>query len=169
MIEVVKKPDFENIKKQLTGNSSGGGGPPIAKVVTRALEAIKREIQLRTQKGQGADGESFGSYSPAYAKYRQGKGRNTSPVSLEFTGQMFKAMQVAIKADASGIEGKIYFTPGRQGRATSGKRKGKLGGGRVPTNTEIARGHMNYGRNFFALSREQAQFLTDEISKAIKL
>lgn len=49
-------------------------------------------IKRRTQKGQGIAG-AFKPYSPDYAMFRREKGRQVSPVNLEFTGKMLSAMQ----------------------------------------------------------------------------
>ena len=48
-------------------------------------------IQDRTSKGQGVN-TRFAPYTPAYAKFRQMKGRKVSPVDLNFSGRMLASM-----------------------------------------------------------------------------
>lgn len=68
----------------------------------------------RTAKGEGYTGGSFGAYNPKYALFRKAKGRQVSPVDLNFSGKMLGSMASAkVK---SGVA-KIYFT-----RATEAKK-----------------------------------------------
>ena len=64
--------------------------------IDNALEIIAmegaRNIVQRGNKGKGYAG-SFKPYSPAYAKFRQKKGRGVRPVDLNFTGQMWAALK----------------------------------------------------------------------------
>ena len=68
----------------------------------------------RTAKGQSYTGGVFEAYNPKYALFRQSKGRQVSPVDLNFSGKMLGSMASAkVK---SGVA-KIYFT-----RATEAKK-----------------------------------------------
>lgn len=68
----------------------------------------------RTAKGQSYTGGGFEAYNPKYALFRQSKGRQVSPVNLNFSGKMLGSMASAkVK---SGVA-KIYFT-----RATEAKK-----------------------------------------------
>lgn len=49
-------------------------------------------IKKRTNAGRGIE-RLFKRYTPKYAAFRQKKGRQVSPVNLQFTGRMLGAMQ----------------------------------------------------------------------------
>lgn len=97
-----------------------------------ALESERANIQIRTQKGQGADG-ALKKYSPEYAKYKREK-LGTDTVNLTKTGNMLDAMQTKTEENANGILGKIFFLA--QERAKAGF-------------------NIALRPNFFKLSREQ--------------
>lgn len=69
-------------------------------------------IQDRTSAGRGYRG-GFVPYSPSYFKFRQKKGRQTSPVDLNFTGRMLGSM--ARRRIGRGVE-EIYFTRSTESR-----------------------------------------------------
>lgn len=69
-------------------------------------------IQDRTESGRGYDG-IFRPYSPAYAKFRSVKGRQITPVNLNFTGRMLSA--IASRRVSRGVQ-EIYFTRAEEAR-----------------------------------------------------
>ena len=92
----------------------------LPKKIDRALTIVAsegaRNIVDRGNKGRGYKG-TFAPYSPAYAKFRQKKGRQANPVDLNFTGQMWGSLTSGLKtsgtasiffADALGNK-KAYF------------------------------------------------------------
>jgi len=56
---------------------------------------LSRKIRARTHtKGVDVDGKSFGKYSDGYKKFRAKSGRRISPVTLTFSGDMQRDLQV---------------------------------------------------------------------------
>lgn len=67
----------------------------LANLGERSLTIAGHEIQgqirrFSQQLSMTPDGATFKPYVPAYAKYRQRKGRQTSPVNLTFTGEYMR-------------------------------------------------------------------------------
>jgi hypothetical protein len=84
-------------------------GRDLPKQIDKALGIVAsegaRNIQDRGLRGKGYKG-SFEQYSPAYAKFRQKKGRNVYPVDLNFTGKMWAGLS---SRNGSGFA-EIYFS-----------------------------------------------------------
>ena len=76
-----------------------------------ALQGINI-IQDRTAEGRGYKG-GFAPYSQSYARFRQARGRQTSPVDLNFTGRMLGSM--AKRKISRGVQ-EIYFTRATEAR-----------------------------------------------------
>lgn len=71
-------------------------GRPTAGDVVYAAGRQKTRILQRSQRGVDVNGSPFVAYSPKYAKFREKKGRNATPVDLTFTGLMNKSMTVTV-------------------------------------------------------------------------
>ena len=69
-------------------------------------------IEDRTSEGRGYLG-AFRPYSPAYAKFRSNRGRQITPVNLNFTGRMLSSM--ASRRVSRGVQ-EIYFTRAEEAR-----------------------------------------------------
>lgn len=83
------------------------------RVGQRALDLIL----ARTSKGMDWHYSQFVPYSKAYARHRDRRGRNTTPVDLLFTGKMLADMQaVAIPDSESGYIAQLYFPSQQQGQ-----------------------------------------------------
>lgn len=67
------------------------------KLGRRAIHMIKR----RTQKGKDFEDNDFKPYSKKYAKYRDRKGRNTTPVDLLFEGLMLAGLTAVPDGDVA--------------------------------------------------------------------
>lgn len=84
--------------------------------IDKALAATAMQginiIQDRTEAGRGYLG-AFRPYSPAYAKFRGNRGRQITPVNLNFTGRMLSA--VATRKVSRGVQ-EIYFTRAEEAR-----------------------------------------------------
>lgn len=80
-------------------------------LVVTALHGINM-IEDRTESGRGYDGV-FLPYSDAYAKFRSKKGRQVTPVNLNFTGRMLSSM--AARRVSRGVQ-EIYFTRAEEAR-----------------------------------------------------
>ena len=98
------------------------------------LDAIEREFEgalqdeatrivLRTRQGTDVNGNAFAAYSPAYAKRRQAKGRNQSPVDLTFTGKMLAAVQTKVERLAGKVVGTIFFNSAAEAVKAQGNQK----------------------------------------------
>jgi len=112
-----------------------------------ASEAIVK-IKARTKSGVDADGRAFVPYSADYAKYRNEKGRQDSPVDLTFHGRMMGNM--ASQTISNGAE--VFFRDSQRG--------------------DIAARH-NYGdgvpeRRFFGLSESEFSNLVDRLVKRLR-
>lgn len=130
----------------------------------QALVDEEAEIQIRTRSGQGPDGESFPPYSKGYAKFREKRGRNTSPVDLTFSGHMLNSSQVGgglsatVNRDGVEIVGELFFNDTtaqdpRSGKQVSARDKAKWNDATRP---------------FFALSDEQVDRIVEKLDKAIE-
>lgn len=76
-----------------------------------ALHGINM-IEDRTESGRGYNG-TFRPYSEGYAKFRSKKGRQVSPVNLNFSGRMLSSM--AARRVRRGVQ-EIYFTRAEEAR-----------------------------------------------------
>lgn len=78
--------------------------------LAKAGSLAKQIILQRTEKGQGVEGK-FEQYTAKHAKRRK---KNTLPAipDLRFTGEMFKAFNVRIKADYA----ELYFVSAEQNK-----------------------------------------------------
>jgi len=85
----------------------------IDSAITKAAVSVSNQIKRNASQGKGLRNKAFRGYTPSYAKFRQKKGRSVAPVDLNFTGQMFGAMngQFARKGVA-----KVYFASVAQSR-----------------------------------------------------
>lgn len=95
-------------------------------LATTALHGIN-VIQDRTESGRGYMG-AFRPYSPNYAKFRAAKGRQITPVNLNFTGRMLSA--ISTRKVRRGVQ-EIYFTRAEEARKAyfhnvSGAGKGRI-------------------------------------------
>lgn len=98
-------------------------------------------IKLRTSQSRDADGAAFVPYSPAYARYRVEKSRDTTP-NLLFTGSMLRAMSSNSSRSGNIYSGTIFFA--------------------IAAESAKARGN-NLKRNFFAFDRVQVERITQKI------
>jgi len=84
--------------------------------VDKALAATAMQginmIQDRTESGKGYLGV-FRPYSTAYAKFRGNRGRQITPVNLNFTGRMLSS--IASRRVSRGVQ-EIYFTRAEEAR-----------------------------------------------------
>ena len=76
-----------------------------------AMQGINM-IEDRTESGRGYLG-AFRPYSESYAKFRSNRGRQVSPVNLNFTGRMLSSM--ATRRVSRGVQ-EIYFTRAEEAR-----------------------------------------------------
>jgi hypothetical protein len=80
-----------------------------ALVTTKAFSKTAQQginvILNRTEKGLGYE-RPFKAYHPAYAKYREDKGRRSAPVDLNFSGKMLSS----IRSKAAPRSAEIYFS-----------------------------------------------------------
>lgn len=60
-------------------------------ILNRSGQRIVVTISKRSDQGTGSSGRRFKSYSEAYAKFKQSKGRSAK-VNLQFTGEMLRTM-----------------------------------------------------------------------------
>jgi hypothetical protein len=130
----------------------------------QALVDEEAEIQIRTRSGQGPDGESFPEYSKAYAKFRDKRGRNTSPVDLTFTGNMLQSsqvgggMQTAVNRDGVEIVGEMFFNDTTAPDPRSGKQ----------VSARDKAGWNDATRPFFSLNETQVNRIVEKLDKAIE-
>ena len=105
-------------------------------------------IKERTARGVDYQEKEFAPYSVAYEELRRKKGRAVDKVNLLFKGKMLGA----ITTDARKGEGTIFFSSATE----SDKAYRHVAGlGNLPK------------REFFRLSRKDANFITDTLNKHI--
>lgn len=73
-----------------------------------AMQDAKKQILVRTGKGQGAEGE-LAEYSEGYEAYKKRRTGKTT-VTLRESGNMLTSMQATTELNENGIEGKITFS-----------------------------------------------------------
>jgi hypothetical protein len=100
-----------------------------------------KEIHKTTLAGRDANGGQFQSYSKAYAKHRQSKGRS-SRVNLTFTGRMLGSMVRGVRAAKTRV---TIIMSGEQGFKASSIESG--------------------GREFFAISDKRATAIYNNVLK----
>jgi hypothetical protein len=66
----------------------------LPKIIVKVLSTIRNDILKRTTSGQGVNGGKFKPYSKMYKVIRANNHRQTSPVSLTYTGNMLRSMKV---------------------------------------------------------------------------
>jgi hypothetical protein len=113
---------------------------------TDAVSVEKERIKTRTQSGLDVSGKTFPRYSKKWAKVRKAEGLQTSYVDLTFSGDMFEALRVAFKSNATSITGVIAFAGSKQ--------------------AEKAMENEMLGRSFFGLSKEQIEIIKTKIRNA---
>lgn len=91
-----------------------------------AMQGINM-IEDRTESGRGYLG-AFRPYSPAYAKFRSARGRQITPVNLNFTGRMLSSM--AARRVTRGVQ-EIYFTRAEEARKAYFHNVTGAGNGRI--------------------------------------
>ena len=91
----------------------------------------------RTEKGRSVTGAYFKRYSPKYAMFRAKKGRQVSPVNLNFTGKMLSSMA-----------------------AFKGRGKATIKFSRAEENKKAYHNHFTNGRPFFGISKPELKRLT---------
>jgi hypothetical protein len=130
----------------------------------RALVDEEAEIQIRTRSGQGPDGEPFPDYSKGYAKFREKRGRNTSPVDLTFTGNMLNSsevgggLQTTVNRDGVQITGEMFFNDTTAPDPRSGKQ----------VSARDKAGWNDATRPFFSLNETQVNRIVEKLDKAIE-
>lgn len=125
-------------------------------VFARLLEEEIGQIEIRTRRGRGFDGSSFGRYSPGYAKFRRKRGRRTAPVDLDFTGRMLASMQSSVRRTTRGLSGEIFFNSAKEAAKARGHMTGRLG----------KRGRTQ-PRKFFGISRNRREILTERVRQEL--
>jgi hypothetical protein len=102
-------------------------------------------IQIRTQKGEDANGSPFTPYTPAYSAFRQRHGHPVNKVNLTFSGTMINSMTF----DTSQSEVEIFFA-----NTTDPNND---------TPTPLKAFALNEDRRFFAVSTEEQNEIEDMV------
>lgn len=140
----------------------------------QALVDEEAEIQIRTTSGLNADGVPWtgsrkdgtplSEYSKAYAKFRDKRGRNTSPVDLTFSRSMLNSsqvgggMQTAVNRDDVQIVGEMFFNDTSAPDPRSGKQ----------VSARDKAGWNDATRPFFSLNETQVNRIVEKLDKAIE-
>ena len=121
----------------------------LPKIIVKVLSTIRNDILKRTTSGQGVNGGKFKPYSKMYKVIRANNHRQTSPVSLTYTGNMLRSMKVF---NVSG-GGEIRFDSTRANDLAVKHNEGKG----VPQ------------REFFGLNKDNINYVERKINAGIPL
>lgn len=151
---------------------SGGFKPPsldLEKTLKQQLEREKANMDLRIQSGRNVDGQSMGSYSPEYAKYRADLGRQTGTKDLTLKGEMLRSIRIKVTRAANLLIGEIYFGSSntQYRRVFKRPRKGKTSSTTSSNTVDRAKGNQKRF-HFFGFSKDQFQRIRDALKSSIK-
>ncbi len=140
----------------------------IDKELGKQLEAHITLIAQRVGRGNNFAGSAMGSYKQGrWRKIREAKGRQTSRVDLNFSGNMLKAMTSEVRRAGQKTLGTIEFRDtitrysGRQINLVSGK-------GRTVRDRIKAQGNQRRF-NFFGIDRKQIDHILNKLQQSIRL
>ena len=122
----------------------------LPKIIVKVLSTIRNDILKRTTSGQSLNGGQFTPYSAGYQVFREDHHRQTSPVSLTYTGNMLRSMKVF---NVSG-GGEIRFDSTRANDLAVYHNEGK---GR------------NKVREFFGLNKANLAYAERKINAGVRL
>ena len=110
-----------------------------------ATAQLANQIILdRTEKGRSLTGAMFKKYSKGYALFRAKKGRQVSPVNLNFTGKMLSSMAVF-----------------------KGRGKATIKFSRAEETKKAYHNHVTNKRPFFGISKPERKRLTAYFAKKV--
>jgi len=121
----------------------------LPKIIVKVLSTIRNDILKRTTSGESLNGGKFKPYSKMYKVIRANNHRQTSPVSLTYTGNMLRSMKVF---NVSG-GGEIKFDSTRANDLAVKHNEGKG----VPN------------REFFGLSKTNLAYAERKINAGVRL
>lgn len=111
--------------------------------------ALTRMISRIQSRGVGSDGAGLKAYSPAYAKKKASRGRNTSTVDMTFSGDMLRNLDVSVTSNLQETVGEIKFRSSREAAK--------------------ARGNLEHRPNWFGLTENEFDQIVNEIENGLDI